>query len=432
MLETILKKSKLLIAGTSIIISGCGDYSLTTFTTESDANVDVSYGNCSKKVKYFRDSDGDTFGDPNEFKLSCEKPEDHVTNDDDCDDTRYKVNPKAKEICDGLDNDCDNEIDEGLLESCTTVCGEGIKGCVDGKIVSCTAPLPSEEICDGLDNDCDGTADNGFKHTKYCKDKDKDTFGDPKDFKFACLQLSDYVNNCDDCNDIDAKVNPKAPEICDGIDNDCDGIADKKYDIKKCVSYDFVFLIDNSGSMEGKPKTMAYNSLKNLVNGSWQKDDRGIMIPFGSYYEVIGSLTSDTYQLIKNIKDAEKFKGGGTMIGQAFVAGTNQFQNNFQKKRAIIMLTDGETSSSDPYSANSLNQLAKDNNIQVCALGLGSASKIYLSAVSHQIGGYIHINNEKDIQDIFQKNYLALKCHSFETCDSKGIWKKNISPCGLN
>lgn len=82
------------------------------------------------------------------------------------------------------------------------------------------------EVCDEADNDCDGFIDEGVTDTFYFDD-DGDTYGDPDDSQEACSVPSGYVENDDDCDDGDAAINPAATEVCDGVDNDCDGAVDE-------------------------------------------------------------------------------------------------------------------------------------------------------------------------------------------------------------
>ena len=57
----------------------------------------------------------DGFGDPSIPVTSCSQPAGASENDDDCDDNDTNINPDAIEQCDGVDNDCDASVDEGLL-----------------------------------------------------------------------------------------------------------------------------------------------------------------------------------------------------------------------------------------------------------------------------------------------------------------------------
>ncbi len=73
-----------------------------------------------------------------------------------------------QEVCNGKDDDCDGDIDEGLSRPCRTQCGAGTQACIQGDWSTCTAPQPTTEICDGKDNDCDGTVDNGTTCKGQC------------------------------------------------------------------------------------------------------------------------------------------------------------------------------------------------------------------------------------------------------------------------
>ncbi len=72
------------------------------------------------------------------------------------------------EICNGKDDNCDGNIDEGLSRACTTKCGKGTQACIQGDWSTCTAPQPSPELCDGVDNNCDGIIDNGASCSGKC------------------------------------------------------------------------------------------------------------------------------------------------------------------------------------------------------------------------------------------------------------------------
>jgi hypothetical protein len=82
-----------------------------------------------------------------------------------------------------------------------------------------------DEICNQIDDNCDGEIDEGVRVT-YFRDADLDTYGDPDSSVQNCEMPEGYVANDDDCNDYSPNALPGGEEVCDGVDNDCDGNTD--------------------------------------------------------------------------------------------------------------------------------------------------------------------------------------------------------------
>jgi hypothetical protein len=84
----------------------------------------------------------------------------------------------------------------------------------------------AEEICDEVDNDCDGEVDDGVALISW-PDLDGDGWGDASAPRASCEVPSDDVSNGFDCDDGDHEIGPDALELCDGLDNNCDGLVDE-------------------------------------------------------------------------------------------------------------------------------------------------------------------------------------------------------------
>ncbi len=167
----------------------------------------------------------------------------------------------SEEICDGVDNDCISGIDDtfpeahqlcGFVENVdygVGICTPGVMKCDSGYLYCDGHVGPSEESCDGLDNNCNGSVDEGIANTTAV------VCYDGPDGTMAIGECRAGVRYCTDGGfngPCDGQILPSV-EICDSLDNNCDGEVDEGFDNR---GVDLVFVLDISGSFDDEIESM--------------------------------------------------------------------------------------------------------------------------------------------------------------------------------
>jgi hypothetical protein len=236
----------------------CGD----KVDNNCDGQTDeTGAGGCTS---WYPDNDGDGYGVGASTASNC------LCNDpgpgyskygNDCDDLATQFHPGALEICNNVDDNCNGETDEAGSKGCTTLYhdldGDGFgsemdSSCLckskisapwilqDGDCDDANAQLNpnASEICDGLDNNCNGKTDEqGAIGCKlYYLDADSDGFGVTSSGLCLCgASKNNAATQSGDCDDGNSSVNPVFSEICDSLDNDCNGATDDGSASATCV-----------------------------------------------------------------------------------------------------------------------------------------------------------------------------------------------------
>ncbi|MBI4849844.1 MAG: hypothetical protein HY808_14940 [Nitrospirae bacterium] len=196
------------------------------------------------KTVYYLDSDSDGYGNPGIAAEACTAPPGYVPNNSDCDDANPERRPGVAEACNGIDDNCNGQIDEGATntyyqdfdsdgygnpavatQACSTPPGY-VSDNTDCDDLYTSIHPGAVEDCNTVDDNCNGQVDEGAANTYY-QDADLDGYGNIAITTQACVAPGGYASDHTDCDDTNNSINPGAPEVCNGADDNCNDLIDE-------------------------------------------------------------------------------------------------------------------------------------------------------------------------------------------------------------
>ncbi len=255
---------------------------------DDDCDGTVDGATASDCKLFFNDVDGDKFGVSTDQKCQCAAAGTYTaTVGGDCNDNATAIRPNALEVCNGIDDNCDGITDPSNTQDCSPFFkdadGDNYGNYLAGSKCMCAAGNGyvaeggdcddankdvhpnATEICNGLDDNCDNSVDpiNTSGCTNFHLDMDGDNYGQTW-AQCACAAIGFYsAVNGDDCDDTKASINPGAPEICDGQDNDCNSQTDEGVQVTYYLDSD----ADGYGTGAGNAQCKATPGFSVLLSG---------------------------------------------------------------------------------------------------------------------------------------------------------------------
>ena len=216
---------------------------------DDDCDGDIDEDGAGGGTSWYADADEDGFGDPAQAVKACEPPPGTTADGSDCDDGDPAIHPLAEEVCNGVDDDCDDTIDEDGAGGTwyQDIDGDGY-GDPSTATVSCDTPgagwVAAGEDCD----DADPLTHPGAEETDCADPVDHNCDGSVGDTDLD----GDGWTACHECDDGDPEIRPDATEVCDGVDNNCDALTDDE-DPKLDSSTGTTWYLDTDGDGYGDP-----------------------------------------------------------------------------------------------------------------------------------------------------------------------------------
>jgi hypothetical protein len=262
---------------------------------DDDCDGSIDEAGAEGEGTWYADTDTDGYGNEDSLVLACTAPEGHVSDDSDCDDTNALISPMASEVCDGIDNDCDGDIDDGDSSldgaSASTWYSDG-----DGDgygmypTTACVAPSgyiedgtdcddedvdinpAGVESCNGVDDDCDDSIDESGAtgESTWYADADEDGYGNDAVVVTSCSAPDGYIADDTDCDDARPDINPGADELCNGVDDDCDDSTDEPSAVDATTWYADT---DEDGYGDADSSTILCSALDGFIADDTDCDD---------------------------------------------------------------------------------------------------------------------------------------------------------------
>jgi len=191
---------------------------------------------------YYKDDDGDGYGTTATVE-ACQAPAGYVDKSGDCNDNNAEIHPGATELCNDVDDNCSGATDEGVQKPVYYKDDDGDGYGTTATVQACTPPggyadksgdcndnnaeihPGAVEQCNDVDDNCNGAPDEGLQKPVWYKDNDGDGWGG-QSLVYACTAPTGYVADAGDCNDFNKNIYPAAPEQCNNVDDDCNGLVD--------------------------------------------------------------------------------------------------------------------------------------------------------------------------------------------------------------
>ncbi|MBM74737.1 MAG: hypothetical protein CMK59_05005, partial [Proteobacteria bacterium] len=325
-------------------------------------------------LTYYTDSDEDGFGDETTMTQGCSLPDGHVLQAGDCEDQEPLANPSMVEICDDIDNNCNDEIDDEAVDRIELYIDEDLDGfgTNDSMFLSCEAlegyvqaggdcddssasisPDQPELCFDETDNNCDDAIDDASSvdASEWYLDFDDDSFGDENDSITACEQPENHVSDNTDCDDENDAVYPNADEFCNDIDDNCDDLIDEDTALDAPVWYlDF----DDDGFGDENDSITACEQPENYVSDNTDCNDEDAdfteVCYLGSCAEILdadpaaasGTYTIDVDETYFDVYcDMENDDGGWTAIAKQINDQSCDFNTPKDPLTTVSDLSDG-------------------------------------------------------------------------------------------